>query len=71
MSWDDDFEAYSSKRKEEEKCEDCGVTSEDLMNEEEGTLVHNEDGKLLCTDCFFERESMRDLEDDEDAEDYV
>jgi hypothetical protein len=68
MPWDDDFEAYSSKRKEE-KCEDCGVTSEDLMNE--GALVYDEDGNLLCTDCLFERESMRDLEDDEDAENYV
>lgn len=52
-----------------QECEDCGITWEDLMNE--GALVYDEDGRLLCTDCFFEQESIRDLEDEDDAENYV
>ena len=49
----------------EEKCEDCGITSEDLNDDD--MLVYDEDGCLLCTDCLFEQESMKDFdEDDED-----
>ena len=36
---------------EEEKCEDCGATTWDDVE-----LVYDEDGRCLCTDCFFERQ---------------
>ena len=52
--------------KEEEKCEDCGITSEDLNDDD--ILVYDEDGRLLCTDCLFES-SLND-EDEEDEDDW-
>jgi len=36
---------------ETEKCEDCGAEEE---------LVYDDDGRLLCTDCLFERQCMED-----------
>lgn len=48
-----------------DRCEDCGVRWY-----EDANLLYDEDGHLICSDCFFEKESMRGLEED-DAENYV
>lgn len=43
----------------EEKCEDCGV----YWMEDGVQLVWDEDGRLLCTDCYFERQCEEDYND--------
>ena len=40
------------EKNEYEECEDCGTSYED---EDDLALVYDEDGRLLCTDCLFER----------------
>lgn len=47
----------------ETKCSVCGVTEEDLQITE-GMLVYDDDGNLLCTDCFFEKQCMEDYDAD-------
>lgn len=43
---------------ETERCEDCGADwiTDDVQ------IVYDEDGRCLCTDCFFERQCMEDYD---------
>lgn len=45
---------------DEEKCEDCGASYCD----KDVQLVYDDDGRCLCTDCFFERQCEEDYYDD-------
>lgn len=52
-----------------DRCEDCGDRWYDNAN-----LLYDEDGRLICSDCFFEQMSKEEddeWEDEDDAEDYV
>jgi hypothetical protein len=48
---------------EEETCEDCGASFWD----KDVQIVYDDEGRCLCTDCFFERESMKEMEDYNDC----
>ena len=61
---DEYFEDREEDDFDEEKCEKCGATT----YADDVALMYDEDGILLCEDCFFEQESMRDLFDQEDDE---